>query len=87
MVIRDIYFIFNYFLDRIIDWVPEHQQASEHLTHSFMESSCSFLGRISSIICVRGGNCSVTLFLMARCVEDLTFDFAPGVRLYIQFKV
>ena len=49
--------------------------------YNFNESSCDFLGIISSIWGARPGYVSVILVRMARCTEDLTLLLAPGEML------
>ena len=47
-------------------------------THSLSESSCDFLGIISSMCGASRGYVSIILVRIARCTEDLTLDFAPA---------
>ena len=53
----------------------------EERAHSFSRSSWDFLGMISSMCGARRGYVSAILVRMARCTEDLTLDFEPGVIL------
>jgi len=57
------------------------EQGSANGTHIFIASSCSFLGMISSMYGASNGYVVTSCVRMARCTEDLTFDFEPGEML------
>jgi len=50
-------------------------------TNIFIASSCSFFGIISSICGASKGYVCTSCVRIARCTEDLTFDFEPGEML------
>jgi hypothetical protein len=62
-------------------------ERSKEVIHNFSKSSWLFFGIISSICGASFGYVSMTLVRMARCTEDFTLDFAPGVRLVEKIAV